>query len=86
MHNNNEREFKINHSPDPIKLVNFIKDRMHKFNDTKQQMEGINAVHMIACLFGNYLLSSPGINVPIEDVNRYFSQYSDAMNPDKPFD
>jgi len=67
LHDNGEEKYKMKHSPDPIRLINFIIDRMtNKPASTKNIY-----VHQVACSYAHYLIQQPGLNIPIENLAHY---------------
>lgn len=86
LHVNNESKYKLRHSPDPINLVNFVYDRMYSRDESKAiALTKITIVHQVACLFTDYLVKSKGLNIPIDNVETYNSEFNRAMNVAQPF-
>lgn len=84
LHDNNEEKFKLSHSPDPVRLVNFILDRMHQKTESPREGRQIAVVHQVAVEFVNYLMTSKGFNVPIADLGAHIKQYTEAMDDNNP--
>lgn len=90
LHNNEEHDYKLIHSPDPVRLVNFIFDRMRQRGaitageGRREGRKDVTIVHQAAAEYVNYLAKSRGFNVPISNLAAYLKQYEDAMDDNKP--
>jgi hypothetical protein len=86
LHVNSESKYKLRHSPDPINLVNFVFDRMYSRDESKAiTSTKITAVHQVACLFTDYLAKSKELNIPIDSIETYDSEFNNAMDVTQPF-
>lgn len=85
LHVNNELKYKLRHSPDPIKLVNYIYDRMYRHNPAQSDEVKITTVHQAACMFVDYLIKAPALNIPVANVDNYNLEFNNAMDKTKPF-